>query len=867
MQFEGEHLLYGKIGHLLVIIATVCSLLSVISFFAASRKNDTTERLSWLHFGRINFMIHSVCLFCVFIIVFIICKNHYFEYMYAFKHASKELENKYLLACIWEGQEGSFLLWMMWHAVLGIFIISKTKKNLSQPAGILKVPRPLDKNISISSNEWKAPVMTILGLAQFFLCLMILGVYVKDVRLGNSLFSLTRNEIDAPIFSQPNYLSLIKDGQGLNVLLRNYWMVIHPPILFLGFASTIIPFAFAYAGLQTKRYGEWVKPALPWTLFSAAVLGVGIMMGGKWAYESLSFGGYWAWDPVENASLVPWLILIAGIHTMLIYNSTQRALRASYLFAILSFSFVLYSTFLTRTGILGDASVHSFTEAGIAINIMIGLMVALFSLSMLAFFFIRYRKIPAIHSEESIQSREFWMFIGSVIFFLSAIFIIGITSIPVYNKTPVLKSLILKYHGGKMALPEDPEFLYNKVMVIAAFIIGLLTAISQYFKYKDTPGKHLRKLIIPTIATILFFIAISISYPFLYDKKGAGFLLAIYMAFFASVYSIIANGYFILDTLKNKFKQAGGSIAHIGFALMIAGMLISSSNKIIISDSKVNGINLKMGIDPITKKQDNPSENLTLLREVPASMGEYNVMYMNDSSGNEKGRKFYKLLFENKKDKKETFVVMPDIYIMKDNNMSSNPDTRSYLTKDIFTYITYAIDKNKNTDTSSFNVAELREGEKSFYNNGYFILNKVEINPSNDKYTFSADDKALMADLSFVTKDSLRFNARPLIKADSTDIVNINDTIFSQNLIIQFAGVTENKTVKIGIKEPSNFIDFIAVKSFIFPYINLVWLGLTIMAIGIIISMIKRFGFGNTTSAVILIAASLGIFYMFLLAG
>ena len=92
-----------------------------------------------------------------------------------------------------------------------------------------------------------------------------------------------------PIFSQPDYLTYIKDGVGLNVLLRNYWMVIHPPILFLGFASTIVPISFAYSSLFTKDYGGWVKPALPWTLLSACVLGTGIMMGGKWAYESLIF--------------------------------------------------------------------------------------------------------------------------------------------------------------------------------------------------------------------------------------------------------------------------------------------------------------------------------------------------------------------------------------------------------------------------------------------------------------------------------------------------------------------------------------------------------------------------------------------------
>ncbi|HRD44381.1 MAG TPA: cytochrome c biogenesis protein CcsA, partial [Ferruginibacter sp.] len=93
-----------------------------------------------------------------------------------------------------------------------------------------------------------------------------------------------------------------------------------------------------FGSLQSKNFGDWVKPALPWVLLAACVLGMGIMMGGKWAYESLSFGGYWAWDPVENASLVPWLILIAGLHTMLVYQHTGHSLKASFLFIILAFA-------------------------------------------------------------------------------------------------------------------------------------------------------------------------------------------------------------------------------------------------------------------------------------------------------------------------------------------------------------------------------------------------------------------------------------------------------------------------------------------------------------------------------------------------
>ena len=411
------------------------------------------------------------------------------------------------------------------------------------------------------SKEWEAPVMTVVSSAQVFLAMMIMGVYIFGTKIGNSPFVLTRDEINGPIFSRPDYLGLIKDGVGLNVLLRNYWMVIHPPILFLGFASTIVPFAYAYAGLQTKRFGDWIQPVLPYALFSACALGVGIMMGGKWAYESLSFGGYWAWDPVENASLVPWLILIGGLHTMVIYKATGRSLRTSYLLAILTFVFVLYSTFLTRTGILGDTSVHAFTEAGKAMNILILSFLLFFAIASLSLFFANVKNIPAIHKEESSNTREFWMFIASLVFFLSALFISAKTSLPVVNAI----------FGTKMAPPENVEFSYNKVMIMVAVIIGVLSAITQYLKYKSTPPNYiLKKIATPTLVAAVITALLAIFYPVTYDKEGAGFQVAIYFALFASIYALVANAMYIWTGLNGKLKAAGASVAHLGFALMIA---------------------------------------------------------------------------------------------------------------------------------------------------------------------------------------------------------------------------------------------------------------------------------------------------------
>jgi cytochrome c-type biogenesis protein CcmF len=835
MEFEGEHLLPGKIGHFFVLLAFVASIISTIAYFIAGRKTHLLEKGTWLRFARIAFTTQLVSAVIIFITIFYICANHYFEYMYAYKHASKELEPKYLLACIWEGQEGSFLLWALWHSVLGIFIILRAK-------------------------EWEAPVMTVVSLAQFFLLMMLLGLYVGDVRLGSNPFVLTRNEISGPIFSQANYLSFIKDGIGLNVLLRNYWMVIHPPVLFLGFASTIIPFAFAYAGIQTKRFGDWITPALPWALLSACVLGVGIMMGGKWAYESLSFGGYWAWDPVENASLVPWLILIAGLHTMVIFKATGHSLKASYLFVFLTFIFILYSTFLTRTGVLGDTSVHAFTDAGKAINVMILLFVASFTLPSLIMLAMNLKKMPSEHKEENTNSREFWMFIGSLVFFLTAIFIIAKTSVPVYNKI----------FGTSIAQPENVEFSYNKIVILVAIIVGLLSAVTQYFKYKRTERSYfLRKIAVPTVIAATITALLAIFYPLTYYKMGAGFLGAAYVALFACIYSVIANGFYIWSGLNGKLKSAGGSIAHLGFALMIAGILISSSNKEVISSSRANGINLQVsGKDPMTKEQDNPLENLTLIRQVPATMGPYEVTYIRDSFGNEKGRRFYELLFQRKDaDQKvvEQFTLKPDVYIMKDNNMSSNPDTRTYFNKDVFTYISYAV-SDKQEDTAQFRLTEMAEGDTAFYSNGIIILNRVVKNPNNDRYKFKPTDAALMADITLVSKDSMHYRGFPVIQVDEFGVNQIDDTLYAQNLYLKFAGVTDGHKIKLGIKESDKLIQYITLKAYVFPYINLVWLGLIIMALGIVMSAVKRAKLSTFFASLALIAAAVGLFYMFLFA-
>jgi cytochrome c-type biogenesis protein CcmF len=263
-------------------------------------------------------------------------------------------------------------------------------------------------------------------------------------------------------------------------------------------------------------------------------------------------------------------------------------------------------------------------------------------------------------------------------------------------------------------------------------------------------------------------------------------------------------------------------------------------------------------------------ENLTLIRHVPAAMGPYEVTYLSDSFGTEKGRRFYELLFQRKdkvsKKVVEQFTLWPDVYIMKDNNMSSNPDTKAYLGKDVFTYISYAINNSKEEDTTQFKIKELAEGDTTFYSNGIIILNRVVKNPDNEKYHFKPTDAALMADITLISKDSMHYKAMPLIQIDEYGVNQVDDTVYAQNMYVKFAGVTDDKKVKIGIKESDKLIQYVTLKAYIFPYINLVWLGLIIMALGLIMSTIKRAKLSTLYAALALILAGAGLFYMFLFA-
>ncbi|MEM6345844.1 MAG: cytochrome c biogenesis protein CcsA, partial [Bacteroidota bacterium] len=251
-----------------------------------------------------------------------------------------------------------------------------------------------------------------------FVGLAVSMFYGPDIwKVGSTPFSLLKDTFpNDPIYkTDPDFSPT--NGTGLNPLLQNYWMVIHPPTLFLGFASTVIPFAYVMAGLFRGKYKEWIRPAMPWVTFSVLILGVGIIMGGYWAYETLNFGGYWNWDPVENSSFVPWLCGVASLHAMLIYRKSKAYLGMTMILIISTFILVLLSTFLTRSGILGETSVHTFTDLGLSGQLLILLLgyLTFVVVSLL----LRWREIPTRIDESKVWTAEFMIFLGVLVFVFS----------------------------------------------------------------------------------------------------------------------------------------------------------------------------------------------------------------------------------------------------------------------------------------------------------------------------------------------------------------------------------------------------------------------------------------------------------------
>jgi cytochrome c-type biogenesis protein CcmF len=792
MEYQGEHLFIGELGNLFVLIAFAFGLLAAVSYFLAEQQSDD----GWKKLGRLAFWIHGGAVVGMVGTLFAMIFNQYFEYHYVWQHSSSELPLRYIFSCFWEGIEGSFMLWMFWHVIVSTVLMWKIGK-------------------------WEAPVMSVIASIQAFLTSMLLGVYLFDYKIGSNPFTVLTREhpdfVNLPIFEMPNYLEVL-DGRGLNPLLQNYWMTIHPPTLFLGFALVMIPFAYAIAGLWRRDYIEWVKPALSWTFTAIGVLGIGILMGGAWAYEALSFGGFWAWDPVENASLVPWLILVGAGHLMLIQRKKGTSVLTLFLMTTLSFCLIQYSSFLTKSGVLGDSSVHSFTDLGMTGQLAISLFF-FFGISG-GLIIARAKEFPKSEKEDHLWSREFWMFIGSLILFLSAFQIEFSTSFPVINKI----------FGTNLAQSAERVEYYNKWQLPMAIIIAAIIGFTQFLKYKKSdPKELLRKLalslVLSGVITIAFAVGMTITNPL---------VLAL---LFTSAFAVTANLDYLVRVVSGKIAHAGSSVAHIGFGLVLLGALISTSQSDTISQ------NTSLYDVSVLGDDFSNNENILLMKDDTLMMGEYFVSYR----GKEKEDVYihYEVDYmqPNADGKLEKmFTLYPFVQLNPRMGNVAEPYTKHYLGRDLYTHITYA-ELEEREDKEDISEHQIQLGDTIFGKNTFLVLDSLNRRPNMDGKGLTANDMALGASFTLFDVQTNAHQLEPLfVIRDRQYSFSVPDSMPEVGVQISFEGIdpeTESFSFKVVESDPK-YKEFIVMKAIIFPWINILWIGCILMGIGTALAVYHR---------------------------
>lgn len=462
---------------------------------------------SALGFARRGYWFFTLSIVFCMLLLFLALARRDFRIEYVQQYSGLDLPLHYQVASFWAGQKGSFLVWLVFGALIGLPLMRSTGRD-------------------------EPPVM---------------GVYL--LTLFGLLFILVRENPWVMLDHAP------LDGDGLNPLLQDDWMVIHPPIMFVGYAAGAIPFAFAIAAMWRRDTSRWAAKAFPWAVGGFLVLGTAILMGGYWAYKTLGWGGYWGWDPVENASLIPWLLGIVLIHGLHLERTRGRFRRANLLFACLVYLAVLYSTYLTRSGVLADFSVHSFVELGISEWLI---MMQLFFLGSSIYLLVtRMKTIETKPSEDPLLSRGAFLTLATITVLVSAV-VIGIGT-----SAPLLTAWM--EHPGQVG----PSF-YNRTNMPLALLMSFLLALVPYLTWKGTPPRALLRKLAPSAlgATVITLLALVNG---VHDPFHLLFVLLAGLAFSSNLHRTIELA------RSGGLKRAGGYMAHVGVGCMLIGVLASSA--------------------------------------------------------------------------------------------------------------------------------------------------------------------------------------------------------------------------------------------------------------------------------------------------
>ncbi|HMO56538.1 MAG TPA: cytochrome c biogenesis protein CcsA [Roseiflexaceae bacterium] len=523
------------LGTILIVAAVAAALMATVSYALVPSGN-----LRALTYGRIGTRASLIAVLLVVGLLNYLFVAQRYDIEYVYNYSSIELEPHFRVAAVWAGQPGSFVIWALWGIVAAQFLVRRTR----------------------NAEPYVLSVFMFIQAA-LLVFMLIRNPFVPHLEGG------------LPVFPA--------DGKGLNPTLHNMWMLIHPPILFIGFALMAVPFAYAVAGIWRRDYDGWVRDALPWTIAAWSFLGLALLLGGYWAYETLGWGGYWGWDPVENSALVPWFTATALIHAMLAQRAGGGLRRTTLVLAVLTYLLVFYATFLTRSGVLSSFSVHSFVEEGLK-WIMVGYLafLAIGGIVVLAW---RWRDIPSRELSEKLLSRDSFIVLMIIcLMVISAVVSLG-TSMPVISAIPGVGHSLQGALGSMFELDDgttyDPNaqpFADGRFGFVGSFYstavppLGLITVmlmiIGPLLGWRDTNIRHLLRTLRWPAAAAVVMVCIGL---FL----GARDPLP--MAYIGlCTFAFGTNLIMIIRTLRSGWMRIGGYLAHIGLMLFLVGAVAST---------------------------------------------------------------------------------------------------------------------------------------------------------------------------------------------------------------------------------------------------------------------------------------------------
>jgi cytochrome c-type biogenesis protein CcmF len=493
-----------------------------------------------------------------------------FRYSYVAQYSNRAMSPAYKFSAWWGGQEGSLLLWswlLSTYASIAVFTNRRKLRDIM---------------------PW---VTAILMTTQTFF--LILNAFVV------SPFRL---------LAEDGAITAVPDGNGLNPLLQYPMMRIHPPTLYLGYVGMVVPFAFAMGSLIAKQKGDsWIHTTRRWGLITWLFQGVGVLMGASWAYAALGWGGYWAWDPVENASLLPWLSSTAFLHSVMMQEKKGMMKVWNAVLVSTSFFLCILGTDLTRSGVV--SSVHAFAQSPIG-----KYFTSFLALGIAATIYLILDRLDYLKSEnqlESVVSRESSFLFNNLILLASCFAVLWGTLFPIISEA---------VSGEKISL--DAAW-FNRLMIPIGLFLLFLTGVGPLFAWRRTSTESLRRnFLIPGVAACVLVAALIVAgirdfYPLISFGFCLFVALTVISEFYKGARAIAAKNqinfaHAVVELTHRNTRRYGGYLVHMAIVLMFIGFTGAAFNKDVQADVKT-GQPFKVGNYDlkVTKIKDGDNDNYT----------------------------------------------------------------------------------------------------------------------------------------------------------------------------------------------------------------------------------------------------------------